>query len=154
MHLLLVEDDDKKANDICRFIDEEYSELINITRKRSWQSGLIEIFDSGEKYKMILLDMSMPRYDPDVGDVNEEFETFAGREFLEEMDRCGIFIPVCIITAFDYFGENENMINYEQLDQNLLKKFSSFYVGMVYFRSSTTNWRQKLKGFLQMEDLK
>ena len=151
MHLLLVEDDDKKANDIYEFIDDEYNQSVKITRKRSWQSGLIEMFDNGDVYKMILLDMSMPRYDPDVGDVNEEFETFAGREFLEEMDRCNIKIPVCIITAFDYFGENENMINYEQLDKILLEEFPSFYKGMVYFHSSTTNWRHKLKGFLQME---
>lgn len=145
MKLLFIEDDDLKASFILDFLTEEFNNKLSITRKKSWQSGLIEVLDNYQSYELILLDMSMPRYDPDVGDVNEEFETFAGWDLLKEMKRKRINIPACIITSFDYFGKDDNLINHSKLDLILADEFPEFYEGMIFFNSSHINWKNKLK---------
>lgn len=149
MNILFIEDDDIKASMILDFLNEEESFKANITRKKSWQSGLLEVMDNKEIYDFILLDMSMPRYDFDIGDVNEEFETYAGWELLKEMKRIHIYIPTCIITSFDFFEKDENLISYESLDVILKKEFPDFYKGIIYINSSFVDWKDKLKNTLK-----
>lgn len=148
MKLLFIDDDDIKFNTIHEYLIETERFIASITWKRSWQSGLIEILDNHEAYELVLLDMSMPRYDPEIGDVNEEFETFAGRDLLKEMKRTQVTIPVCVITSFDYFGTEDELINHENLDTALRDEFSPFYKGMIYFNSSQNDWKEKLNKIL------
>jgi CheY-like chemotaxis protein len=144
MKLLFIEDDDLKASTILDFINEDFKMSLQIIRRKSWQSGLLEVIDNYKNYGFILLDMSMPRYDSDIGDVNEEFETYAGWDLLKEMKRKRIHLPVCIITSFDFFGTDENLINHEKLDLILHDDFPEFYQGMIYFNSSYIDWKNKL----------
>ncbi|MFP8644515.1 hypothetical protein ACLHWY_23495 [Priestia aryabhattai] len=145
MELLLIEDDDIKADIIMEFLTEESKLTDSIIRKQSWQSGIIEIINNKEKYNLVLLDMSMPRYDANVGDVNEEFETFAGWDILREMKRRDIILKVCVITSFDYFGEGENVLDSNTLNEELEEEFPKLYKGMIYFNSSQINWKEELK---------
>lgn len=150
MKILFIEDDDIKATTIIDFIQEDVFRdgQINIIRKKSWQSGLLEVMDNNDNYDLVLLDMSMPRYDFDVGDVNEEFETYAGWELLKEMKRIHIYLSTYIITSFDHFGHDQKSINYEKLDLILAKEFTDFYKGMIYFNSSLVDWKDKIKKIL------
>ncbi|PHB39294.1 hypothetical protein COE82_18450 [Bacillus wiedmannii] len=154
MKILFVEDDDIKANVILDYIQNEISETHEIIRKHSWQGGIIEIIKKSNMYNMILLDMSMPRYDSDVGDVNEEFEAFAGWDIIKEMNRRGIVIPTCVITSFDYFGENDEIIDGHTLDEKLKEEFPNIYMGMIYFNSSQMIWKENLLQKLKLGENK
>ncbi|MBU1195209.1 MAG: response regulator [Proteobacteria bacterium] len=150
MKILLIEDDDIKAADIINFLEKEIDEVSEISRKNSWQSGLLEILDN-LIYDFILLDMSMPRYDAEFGVTNEEFEPFAGLELLKEMKRKKISKSVCVITAFDVFGKDESKITAEELNIKLEQEFSGNYKGMVYFSRSLINWKDDLKTIILKE---
>ncbi|WML50239.1 response regulator [Neobacillus sp. PS3-34] len=141
MKILFIEDDDIKANTILDYLNELPIEF-EFTRRHSWQSGLIEIIGKKDYFEMIILDMSMPRYDPDIGDVNEEFETFAGWDILKEMNRRKLMIPTSIVTSFDHFGEG--MMDRFSLDDTLNKEFKNFYNGMIFFNSSQMSWKDEL----------
>ncbi|MEH7435756.1 hypothetical protein [Bacillus thuringiensis] len=145
MKLLLIEDDDIKADIIIDFLKDESKLTNSIVRKHSWQSGIIEIIGNKDNYDLVLLDMSMPRYDADVGDVNEEFETFAGWDILREMKRRNIILKVCVITSFDYFGEGNNVLESHTLNEELEQEFPILYKGMIYFNSSQINWKDELR---------
>jgi len=143
MNILLIEDDEIKAENILNFLNKEQKNQSKLFWKKSWQGGLIEILDNNI-YDIILLDMSMPRYDSEICDSNEEFETFAGRELMKEMKRKKIFTPVCVVTAFDIFGKDEYKLNAEELNVELTNEFKNFYLGMISFSTSLVNWKDEL----------
>lgn len=141
MKALMIEDDDYKAKDILDFMNSNYLD-IEIERKISYQSGLKSIINC--KFDFILLDMSLPRYDTCNGESVDEFETFAGREILSEMDRRNIKTKVIVITSFDVFGEDEYKIDGKQLNEILKKDYDDIYVDMVYYNPSLLNWKKML----------
>lgn len=153
MKILLVEDDDIKANQITEFIDNLHGRSYGITRKSSWQSGIKEIIKNLH-YNIIILDMSMPRFDLATGDVYEEFEPFAGLDILREMKRRKINIPTFVVTAFDVFGEEDNKINYDQLNNLLDVEFNNMYLGMTYFNSTSEKWKKDLENIIIEESIK
>lgn len=142
MRILLVEDDDIKAENIMDFIGG------NITRKKSWQSGLMEIIRN-RSYDLIILDMSMPRYDYDGSGTTYDFESFAGLDIMKEMKRREIIIPTIVITSFDSFGQEEQRIDINKLKDNLNVEFSEFYKCTISYNSLILTWKEELIEFFK-----
>lgn len=148
MKILYVEDDNSKVTDIKKlFID--FIPDNNMIITNSLTSGIIEI--RSNKFDLILLDMSLPLYNFKDCDNDEEndFETFAGIDILEEMKRIKVETNVIIITAFDVLGENENKLNLEQLDERMLQEYSSTYKGIIHYKTSSLEWSNALKYILK-----
>jgi CheY-like chemotaxis protein len=145
MKFLIIEDDPTKSESVETFLNNLDSVEIKLEKKVSWQSGLIEIIENGQDYNFLILDMSMPRYDPEIADTNEEFEIFAGWEILKEMKHLGLNIPTCVFTSYDYFGEGNESVDRETIHSNLTSEFPGIYKGMIYFRTTDLSWKDKLK---------
>ncbi len=145
MDILLIEDDDIKASNIEEFLQ---NKIKKITRKKSWQTGLVEIVKN-RSYDLILLDMSMPRYDYDGSDNLYEFEPFAGWEIMKEMKRRKINISTIVITSFGTFGKDENRIDVNGLNDKLELEFSNFYKGIIRYNSSIVTWKEELEKVLK-----
>lgn len=145
MDILLIEDDDIKASNIEEFLQ---NKIKKITRKKSWQTGLVEIVKN-RSYNLILLDMSMPRYDYDGSDNLYEFEPFAGWEIMKEMKRRKINISTIVITSFGTFGKDENRIDVNGLNDKLELEFSNFYKGIIRYNSSIVTWKEELEKVLK-----
>ncbi|KQB77047.1 hypothetical protein AK964_19260 [Clostridium butyricum] len=96
-------------------------------------------------YDLILLDMSMPRYDYDGSDNLYEFEPFAGWEIMKEMKRRKINISTIVITSFGTFGKDENRIDVNGLNDKLELEFSNFYKGIIRYNSSIVTWKEELE---------
>lgn len=140
--ILLVEDDDIKADNIIKFINEK------ITRMKSWQSGLMEIIKHRD-YNLIILDMSMPRYDHNSSSNTYDFEPFAGLEIMKEMKRRKIFITTIVVTSFDTFGQDEQKVDLDKLKERLEIEFNEFYKGTIYYNSLLLTWKEELEKFLE-----
>lgn len=149
-NILLVEDDEIKANEIVEFIKILLDKQISFSRKASWQSAIQEIVKN-TTYSLILLDMSMPRFELEIGDVYEEFESFAGLDVLKEMKRRKIVIPTIVITAFDEFGE-ENKISFNELRNILKDEFKEYCLGITYFKSGSSKWKEDLRKIILEEE--
>lgn len=145
MDILLIEDDDIKASNIEEFLQ---NKIKKITRKKSWQTGLVEIIKN-RSYNLILLDMSMPRYDYDGSDNLYEFEPFAGWEIMKEMKRRKININTIVVTSFGTFGKDENRIDVNGLNDKLKLEFSNFYKGIIRYNSSIVTWKEELDKVLK-----
>lgn len=145
MRILIIDDDETKCIEIEKFIfDLDYLKL-TLTKKQSWQSGFIEIKENGYNYDFLILDMSMPRYDSGIADSNEEFETYAGWEILKEMKRNKTEIPTCLFTQYDYFGEGPDAVDRDTIHLELVKEFPEFYKGVVFFKKTNLDWKDKLR---------
>ncbi|MCJ2007967.1 response regulator [Methylobacterium sp. J-092] len=140
MKILIVEDDEEKAHDLTRFIQENYiSSEISIAK--SFQSGLRAVFAGN--IDLILLDMTMRNYDRSVEEDGGRPHHFAGREILRQMAREEALIPVIVVTHFDRFGEETEEVTLIELKGELKKRFPH-YLGTVHYRSNVDDWKLQL----------
>lgn len=144
MEILYVEDEQNKARQVIQVIKENIPS-VNILLRTSYNAALMEV--GKENLDLILLDMSLPLYDVSEAMEYEEdndFETFAGIDLLEELVRIDSKKKVIIITAFDVLGEDDNRINLTQLDEKMKKEYCNNYRGIIYYNSSSLEWCHKL----------
>ena len=137
MEILYVEDEQNKAHQVMQVIKDNIPSA-NIYLRNSYNAALMEI--NRETLDLVLLDMSLPLYDISKCMEYEEdndFETFAGIDLLEELVRLDSTKKVIIITAFDVLGEDDNRINLMQLDQKMKSEYRNNYRGIIYYNSSS-----------------
>jgi CheY-like chemotaxis protein len=154
MKVLLVEDDENKVRRLNDFLRERYP-AVYITNRRSLQSGLRYLLE--EVSDLVLLDMNLPNYDITSEEPGGRLQAFAGREFLRQMSRRKIVIPVIVVTQLDYFGEGKGLITLAELKRELKGRFESVYRGTVYYHTSSDDWKKELLHlirpiFLQKEE--
>ena len=140
--VILIEDDNKKTDDIKNFIDESYNGFI-LAVKGSYQSGLKELILNS--YDLLLLDMSIPTWDKSPSESGGNYQKFGGYMILKEIVRKHKPVKTILISMFDDFGESDTSITLTQIDQALTDEFSSIYFGSVFYSSRETKWKTELK---------
>lgn len=142
MTILIVEDDENKRVQLS-----EYLKLLIPTEivllERSLQSGVRRVKD--ELFDLVILDMTLPRYDVSPDEPSDDTHIFGGREFLSQMDRFDIHTPVVVFTQFEVFGKPPNEMRLEDLDRELSEEYSSTYQGAVYYHASLNSWKDELR---------
>ena len=128
MKLLLIEDDEPKKGRIVELLERELRGA-QVIHKRSYQSGLRELLR--ELPDLVLLDMNLPNYDITDEEPGGRIQQFAGREFLRQLNRRKIKVPVIVVTAFDNFGDGDDEIDLNDLNEELIKTYSENYIGYV-----------------------
>lgn len=141
MNILLAEDDDDKLSQIQVFLDS-----LSLGDKRDTAKSLqstLKLLVS-ESYDLLLLDMTMPNFDRTIYEDGGRPHAFGGREILRQMKRRRISTPVIVITQFDRFGEDPDIVSLEQLNQELQMNYEN-YSGIVQFRGNVDDWKQDLQ---------
>lgn len=144
--LLIIEDNESKLNKLRQFCCEYYSDY-EIVDRRSYNSALLEVIHYGEKYDVILLDVSMNTYDisPEVS--AGEQEPLAGSNILRFMKLRKIVIPVIVVTMYESFVDG---IKIDKLDEGFREKYPEFYKGYVYFSLRNEDWINHLNNLLKI----
>jgi len=143
MKILIIEDQKEKALDIERSIKDMITLTHPVEKKTSLKSGLRELVLGGE-YDLLLLDMSMPRFDFDTEELDAPIpESFAGSQIMSEMQLRDINVPVIVVTQYSVFGENRTEL--KVLDERFRSKFPDFYLGSVYYSSGNNTWKLELE---------
>ncbi len=140
MKILLIEDNQYKANQLEAFIASEFPN-ISLTIRGSYNSGLKEIVLNND-YVLILLDISMPTYDIKPGESGGEPIPLAGKMILKEMFLRDIDTNVIVVTMYENFVDGTQLT---ALDTQFREEFSSNYRGYVYFSPGENNWKEYLK---------
>ncbi|WP_419236670.1 hypothetical protein [Serratia fonticola] len=142
--ILIIEDDLYKSSAITDYLINELA-IENISCKESLSSGVFEVLDNPD-YDIILLDMSMSTYDISEKDpVGGIPESFAGEDFLAQMDLLGFSIPIIVVTQYDTFGSGDDSFPLKILDKKLSEKHPTIYRGSIFFRSTSNEWKTLLK---------
>lgn len=140
--IILIEDNNLKANDIIEFLKENSAFDFDIVLKDSYRNGLKELFTNN--YDLLLLDMSLPTRDEYQSSVNQGYEKFGGYAIMKELKRKNKELPVILITMFKEFGGGSNFLNLEELDNICKDEFADFYLDYVFYSSQEGNWKEKL----------
>jgi len=146
MKILIVEDQKDKSDDITKFFDSFFIDKLEIHVKQSLRSGLKELLTIKD-FDLIVLDMSMPNFDPGPEDpIGGTPESFAGKEFLAQMDLREISTPVVVVTQYATFVKGQ--IDLEELDFLFKHEYPNFYYGSVYYSSADKEWQKQLRQIL------
>ena len=147
MKILIVEDQQEKSDDIVRFLMENKPYELKVSIQQSLRSGLKDLIKNSD-YDLIVLDMSMPNFDPSPDDpVGGTPESFAGKEFLSQMELREISIPVVVVTQYATFAKGQ--IALEELDTLFKLSHPSFYLGAVYYSSAEASWKEALQRIIK-----
>lgn len=141
MKLILVEDDEYKAKQIEMFV-QAIGHDIDIYK--AYNTGMSAILEGG--YELALLDMTIPSFEISPEHPISRSRKYGGKDILNEMQRCGIQVPVIVITQYKVFDDGEKSL--EMLDEELLQEYAENYRGIVYYNSSILDWQDKLQSIM------
>jgi CheY-like chemotaxis protein len=145
MKLLIVEDDNNKIRQLVQVLREILPEAAPETA-HSLQSGLRGV---REKHPdLVLLDMTLPTFDIGPDEPGGSTHPFGGREFLRQIRRFKISVPVIVITQFETFGSGPEAITLKALDEELRREHSDVYRGAIYYHAAIQSWKDELRKLL------
>ena len=139
--LLLVEDDDNKRSQIVALV-KSHAPSVELLTARSLKSGLLAL--KQHVPDKIILDMTLPTFDVGPGEAGGDTHPFGGREFLQEMRRFRLEVPVVVVTQFETFDLGREMTTLHELDAQLRMDYPSIYLGAVYYHAALQSWRDEL----------
>lgn len=143
MNILCIEDLKDKFDHIKDVLNKE---KYNVVWKKNYQEGLIEL--KNKSFDFLLLDMSMPICENEFS--KDNFDNFAGMSILREIKRKKYDIKVVVVTGFDDFERGSNLITMKQLEEEILEKYSQYYLGYIKYDSASVEWQDKLKLLLKI----
>jgi CheY-like chemotaxis protein len=146
--ILLIEDDGNKLTQLCAFLKENFPSA-EVTTARSLQGGIKQV--RANAHNLVLLDMTLPNFDPTPDDAGGQTHNFGGKEFLKQLNRFDIKVPVIVITQFIAFGRGPQTIGLEDLDKELNELFSPNYIGSVYYHASIHRWKEELQRLIRAQ---
>lgn len=145
LNILIIEDQDEKAKDILNFLEGILSTR-SFKVKKSFKSGLKEI-TLKKRYDLIILDMSMPTFDPSNEDpIGGKPESFAGKKILQHMHLRKIYTPCIVISQYSQF--DDGIITLDDLNKSLIQSYPEILMGTVYYTSAALKWRSDLSELL------
>lgn len=141
MKILIIEDDKIKIEKLSLLLRDYDLEL-----RESFQSGLNAL--RSETYNLLILDMTIPLWEKENNDINQNYEQFGGEKILREMKRKKIFVPVVLFTMFDKFPIGNEVMTFEQLSSKYKENFD-FYIDAVYYDSRNDDWKNNLLNLIK-----
>ena len=138
MKILVIEDEQTKANHVFSFLKEVVGQE-EIDYAKSYMGTLVKL--KNNKYDVIILDMSLPLNDKYE---QEDFLTFGGIEVLDELKRKKRKERVLVFTAFDILGEKEKKISLEELDEKMKCDYYDNYIGCVHYNALSLEWKDEI----------
>jgi len=140
--ILIVEDDEYKTRQLRGFVEDRYREA-SIVLTESLQGGLRNLMKA--PFDLVLLDMSIPNYDPGPEEPGGTSYVRGGQELLREMQLYEILVPVIVVTQYDSFGTGKERVSLEDLDAELRADHGDLYYGAVYYNSALQSWKEQLE---------
>ncbi|PSK89006.1 response regulator [Taibaiella chishuiensis] len=144
MRILIIEDDELKHQHLEKYV-KTLLPNVSFCWKKSYQSGLQEI--TTNPYDLVLLDMSMHIFEKTARESGGNFETYAGRMILSEIDINEIATKVIVITGYDVYSDGKTLTT---LKTELRNEFGDFYVDTIYFIGGEEKWKAELAQLIKM----
>ncbi|MBW9069899.1 response regulator [Agrobacterium pusense] len=146
MKALIVEDDIHKREQIELFMRERFPQL-DVQNAVSLIGGIRALRQ--HEPDIVILDMSLPNYDPESDDTGSGMQAFGGEEFLRQARRSKSGADVIVVTQFETFGDDENFKDRKELELELQRDFPGMFRGMVYYHASLSGWAEELEELIE-----
>lgn len=139
--ILLADDSPEKTTYIKEALDKniKYS-ILDVTI--SYKSTTTAI--KKNHYDVLILDMSMPTFDPVDHKTLPTPRPLAGKDILSKLHYRKINLPVIVLTQFDVFGRVVDVIGLNDLTEDLEKTFPNNFKGCVFYDPQSSKWINEL----------
>jgi CheY-like chemotaxis protein len=145
LDFLIVEDNYHKRERVISFLKEKFPEC-TVVEAHSFTAGCQRVLE--RKFSAILMDMSLPTYDKSATESGGRFRTFGGRELSRKIIRRDIGTKILFITQYESFSDRGRALSFESLDNELRNECGNSYLGLVYYDSSKSLWKEQVVRFL------
>jgi CheY-like chemotaxis protein len=143
MKVLIVDDNTTKQDEIVAFVN-TIIKPCEIELGKSYKSGLRTTI----KFKpdLILLDMSMPNFDPSEKDPKGgKTMTMAGYLILKEIRRRELNVKVIVITQHPNY-EIDNVVKpLSEITEMLHNEFPNTFIDTVFYNIKENDWQENLE---------
>ena len=146
MKVLLVEDDDIKSVRVANALVLAVPG-VQIVNARSLRGAEAEL----EQYPfdLLVLDMSMPNFDVGTEEQGGRPQALGGEELLQFMRHYKLETPTVVVTQFNEFGSGRDRLTLSELNRRLRGEHGAWYLGSVYYDTSSDVWIEDLIGILK-----
>ncbi len=141
MHAYIIEDDPLKCSRIAQFLQDRFPSIV-VDTFGSFHSGLRAI--ESNTPGLVLLDMTLPTFDRELGARAGRFRPLGGYELLSKLKLRSVQTSVIVVTGLISFGEGNQRISFEEVRNKCAQEFSDVFRGMVYFQQSDPDWCNSL----------
>ena len=145
MNVWLIEDDGFKRDKI-RHVLLEHLPFAEISEARSAKSALLML--GGPLPDVVILDMSLPTFDIGPSESGGRPQAFGGVEFLRELDRKGVVVPVVVVTQYEVYESVDERLTHGQLRGRLSEAHSANFVDLVHYETNSEQWKKPFYGAL------
>jgi CheY-like chemotaxis protein len=142
MQIVLIEDDPQKADVVNGALKELFPKS-NISQYRSYQGGLRALIDL-QKIDLLVLDMSLPTFDPGSNHRSGRPRPLGGYELMRKARRAGRKIPIIVVTALENFDSRGRNLSFIELANLCRKEFPEMFKGAIYYSQTKASWRDEL----------
>ncbi|MDE1210297.1 hypothetical protein [Vibrio aestuarianus] len=145
LKILLIEDGEYKSKRVMDFLINEL-EAENVTLKQSYSSAVKELVDVD--YDFAIIDMSLPTFDQNSGEISDDFRAFAGLDIARQISRRKISVNFIFLTQYQSLTDDSNSMTTQDIDSLATKKYQEQYLGCIYYEHAGSSWKEELKKVL------
>lgn len=139
--VLIVEDDDTKRRRISAVLERQLPNAV-VTTRRSYQ-GAVAALDE-HPFDLVVLDMTLPTFDREVGESGGRPRVFGGRDLLGEISSKELTCAVLVVTQYERFSDSNESKTLSQLRTELSQAFPRQFKGAIYYSSMQSDWERRL----------
>lgn len=143
--ILLVEDGEYKSKRVMNFLIDELGVEI-VTLRQSYSSAVKELVDVN--YDFAVIDMSLPTFDQNSGEISDDFRAFAGLDIARQISRRKIGVDFVFLTQYQALTDDSNSMNIKDIDGLASSKYQDQYLGCIYYEHAGSSWKEQLKKVL------
>lgn len=148
LHVLIIEDDNNKLENISSLINAVYPNTkISLAKSVKTAFNLLD----NESYGLIFADMSLPTYEIKPDEPGGTPRPFGGTEIFDYLEMKGETAPVIVVTSYPKLTEGSVSLNYKDLERQLKLDYPDNFIGLVYFDTSVTDWEGNVRDILIRE---
>jgi len=143
--ILLADDSPEKITYVREALDKniEY-EILDVAVSYKSTTKAIK----NKTYDVLILDMSMPTFDPVDNNTFPTPRPLAGKDVLSKLHYRKIHLPVIVLTQFDVFGRVVDVISLNELTKDLMDDFPNNFRGCVFYDPRSSKWIGELINLL------
>ncbi|MGR5126656.1 hypothetical protein [Photobacterium swingsii] len=141
LDVLIADDDKEKTEELVRVLKSKL-EIGVLDFSISYNSTAKKLKNS--EYDLVLLDMSMPTFNPKSNKNKPTLKALAGKDIMVKLKYRAIKVPVIVVTQFDIFGRHSDAIGIEHLISDLRNNFPDNFVGCIYYNTQSNLWEKEL----------
>ena len=140
--VLIVEDDNFKANDLCVLIGN--ANIMTVVG--SVRDAVVRVFD--EKFDLILLDMSLPTFRSDLSSAGGTSQAQGGVEVLRAIRSKGAETPVILVSQYPDLEMDGKFLSLISSPPILSERYGINVVGAVLYDFQDRAWADQLEKVL------